>query len=196
MVKPFIVVMGASNSGKNHFADVALKNGYDVEFKWIAGLKRSLESLYELPVHALEFDFYRNSLVPNQSYTFLDLLIMLYREQEQADPLALRMFKEAAFNKLQSYLARDWAVVSTDTRSPREMLCIKELSESYPVALVRIHGRGTILDSDKSLDRNWQTVIPTASRWVMFNDSTLEDFTRHCVTMVRDIEMYHAKHWQ
>jgi len=192
MVKPFIVVMGASNSGKNHFANVALDLTYDLEFKWIAGLKRCIENLYDLPSGMLEEDYYRNQLVPNQSYTFLDLLIMLYKEQESSDPLALRMFKEAAFSELQRYLANGWAIVSTDTRSPREMLYIREIAKSYPVALVKIVGRGTILDSDKSLERNWQAQVPTASRWVLHNDSDLDAYTLACARMVKEIEVYHA----
>ena len=193
MNKPFIVVLGLSNSGKDTFKEVALANGYDHSFKWVGNVKAAVEMLYDLPAGALEHDHYREMLVPQQDYTFLELLVKLFVENVELRPLALTMFKDAAKVKLRRLLYTGEGVISTDTRQPEEIDYINELALSYPVAVVRIRGRGVERDSDKYLDANWARVSNAASFWVINNNKDVDTFRHTCAIMVSNIESYHAQ---
>lgn len=191
--KPLIVVLGGSNSGKDTLGTVALKNGYTDRFKWIAGLKGSIELIYGLPAGALEQSSYRNTLVPNKDYTFVELLVQLYEEQQVLDPLALSMYKDAAAYRLQELLKKGKSVVATDNRSPQNMQHIQEIAKQYPVAMVRIINPAAVIrSSDLHLLQNWTTPVPGASYWTIHNNADLATFERLCAILVGNIVTHHA----
>jgi hypothetical protein len=192
-MNPLIVVLGLSDSGKDTFADVALTKGYQEVFKWVGGVKRAIEHLYYLPLNALEEDVYRHQLVPGKDYTYLNLLVMLYKENVTTKPLALSMFKDAAKWQLRVKLMAGKSIIITDTRQPEELEFINTLAKEFPVAFVRITGRGVERESDVSLSSNVCSIDrEQASYWTIQNKHDVGSFRQKCAMMVSAIGRYHA----